>query len=233
MATRSTSEAGALLHEAADHQVTTDTPSVAAPSDAPPPSKRQRRSICTRSSTARVNCGECESNAPAPAAASFQTEPPPPPLHKEAHVPVFGPDACDGGVGLRLIDMSSLSKVLKHLGCRDCSREQIDNRMVSFFEFHNQKMSASKRSKIKRPRLEESYKQFKIDDLKTKCSSRSSSCLVPVSVESETVGFATTLHFRCKDSKHKVSVEPQKVSPDFVGGKCNKDTTISYIGSIT
>eukprot|EP00978_Attheya_sp_CCMP212_P017366 scaffold46181_cov96-Attheya_sp.AAC.2 len=87
MAMTSASEAGALLHDAADHKETTVTPSFATPSDAPPPSKRQRRSIRTRSSTEEANC-ECHTNAAAPAAVSFQTESPPtetPPLRNPYH----------------------------------------------------------------------------------------------------------------------------------------------------
>ncbi len=117
----------------------------------------------------------------------------PPPLQKVASVPIFGPDSCDNGVGLWLIDVSSLAKGLEHLCCCKCSEEKVDTHVQDFLEFHAEKMKSAKLLKIKNPLLlEESYEHFKVKEKDTTCS-----CLVSVSMSSKTVGFATTLNFHC------------------------------------
>jgi hypothetical protein len=114
----------------------------------------------------------------------------PPPMQKEAPPPVFGPSVCDHGVGLRLIDVLSLSKGLDHLCCpRVCSESQFDARTKEFFTFYQQKMDYAKSRKRRNPTLQECYEEFKHNKF-------SSSCLNSVNMQSETVGFATTLHFR-------------------------------------
>eukprot|EP00978_Attheya_sp_CCMP212_P041969 scaffold248290_cov30-Attheya_sp.AAC.1 len=72
--------------------------------------------------------------------------------------------------------------------------------------------------KRKHPSLEESHKQFKINEKNDNCSGTTCSCLVSVSMSSKTVGFATTLNFHCHETPHSVSIEPQKVSTDFYDG---------------
>ena len=222
MATTPAPKAGRLVHE--DTPLTTqDTPRVPEGTDDPaPPTKRQRRSIRTRSSTGgEIICGECDSTE----FVSPPMEPPPmecpPPMQKEVPPTVFGTSACDHGVGLRLIDVSSLSKGLDHLCCRACSESQFDARTEDFFKFYEQKLDFATSQKKRKPTLQACYEEFKH-------SKSSSSCFSSVSMQSETVGFATTLHFRCKDIRHKVSVEPQKVSPDFLGGYANKDCHSLY-----
>jgi hypothetical protein len=148
MATTPAPKAGRLVHE--DTPLTTqDTPRVPEGTDDPaPPTKRQRRSIRTRSSTGGgIICGECDSTEFVPP----PMEPPPmespPPMQKEVPPTVFGPSACDDGVGLRLIDVSSLSKGLDHLCCRACSESQFDARTQDFLSSTNKKWILQKLGK--------------------------------------------------------------------------------------
>eukprot|EP00978_Attheya_sp_CCMP212_P016336 scaffold42671_cov31-Attheya_sp.AAC.1 len=135
MATTTASTAGTLLQEATPC-TPRDTPSIAEATDDPaPPRKRLRRS--NRQEEANGEC-EHDKNAAAPAAAPFLSETPPP-LQKVASAPLFGPDACDDGIGLRLIDVSSLSKGLEHLCCRQCSEEKVDERTRNLINFHAEK----------------------------------------------------------------------------------------------
>eukprot|EP00978_Attheya_sp_CCMP212_P044272 scaffold305551_cov31-Attheya_sp.AAC.1 len=77
-------------------------------------------------------------------------------------------------------------------------------------------MAGARVRKEKNPKPEDSYKLFKIKELNKNCSH----CLVSVGMEAETIGFATTLHFKCKtESEHQVSVTPQKVSPHIYSGQ--------------
>lgn len=80
-------------------------------------------------------------------------------------------------------------------------------------------MAKARKWKCKVPSPEESYEIFKSSENKN-CSSTNHlvSC---VQLKSETVGFATSLHFECKECEHNVSVESQIVSPNFYNGKAD------------
>jgi hypothetical protein len=147
MATTSASEASAMLHVNADPQDTTSIPRDAATNDPVRRSKRQRRIV---SATAAATFQTEQEPAPSPS-------PSPPPLQKYIH--------CDDGVSLRLIDFFALKKGLDHLCCHECSEKKIesliDERIFSFFEFHNRKLAEARLGKRKHPNLEDSYKLFK------------------------------------------------------------------------
>ena len=151
MTTTLAPNAGPMVQE--DTPLTTQDTSRApeATDTSAPPRKRLRRS--KRQEKAN---GECEHDKEAP----FFTSDTPPPLQKVASEPIFGPDACDNGTDLRLIDVSSLAKGLEHLCCRKCSEENVDTHMQDFFEFHAEKMKSAKLLRMKNPSLEESYKKF-------------------------------------------------------------------------
>eukprot|EP00978_Attheya_sp_CCMP212_P004877 scaffold10691_cov46-Attheya_sp.AAC.3 len=209
MATTSVSEASAMLHVNADPQATTTLPRDNTPDDVGPrPRKRQKQIIHAESEQREYNTR----TAAAMAAASFQTEepataPPPPPLQKEVCCdPLF--DRCDNGVGLRLIDVCTLKKGLEHIGCHKCS-EKNRRSFFSFFEFHGRQVANARKWKDEIPSPDASY-ELLITTEKKNCSSTNHlvSC---VQLKSETVGFATSLHFECKECEHKVSVESQKV----------------------
>eukprot|EP00978_Attheya_sp_CCMP212_P000177 scaffold315_cov32-Attheya_sp.AAC.1 len=229
MATAPASTAGTVLQEATPC-TPRDTPCIAEATDDPaPPRKRLRMS--NRPEQANGEC-EHDKNAAAPAAAPFFSSETPPPLQKEASTPLFGPDACDNGIGLRLIDVSSLSKGLEHLCCCQCSEGKVDKRTRDFINFHAEKVNFAKLRRKKNPLLEESYKQFKIKEKNDNCSGTTCSCLVSVSMSSKTVGFATTLDVHCHETPHSVSVEPQKVSPDFYTGtaeNCHGIYWVNYL----
>eukprot|EP00978_Attheya_sp_CCMP212_P013485 scaffold33915_cov72-Attheya_sp.AAC.1 len=226
MATAPASRSGTLLQEATPC-TPRDTPCIAEATDDPAPPRK-----CLRRSNRQEEAnGECEhdKNAAAPAAAPFLSSETPPPLQKVASAPLFGSDACDDGIGLWLIDVSSLSKGLEHLCCRQCSEEKIDKRTRDFINFHAEKVN---KAKMKHPSLEESHKQFKINEKNDNCSGTTCSCLVSVSMSSKTVGFATTLNFYCHETPHSVSVEPQKVSTDFYDGtseNCHVEDTLGPV----
>jgi hypothetical protein len=109
----------------------------------------------------------------------------------------------------------------------ECSEEKMDMSMVSLLKFHNTKVATAKEAS---PTVEDSCEAFLKLNAKNS-SNKCSSCLV-VSVELELVtkGFATTLHFKCKETTepkgHTVSIEPQKVSSSFFSA--NKDCHSLY-----
>eukprot|EP00978_Attheya_sp_CCMP212_P007113 scaffold16571_cov76-Attheya_sp.AAC.4 len=80
-----------------------------------------------------------------------------------------------------------------------------------------QKVAKARENKKKNPNPEDSYESFKTKEKKN-CTTNH---LGSVQLEAETVGFAMSLHFECKECKHKVSVESQKVLPHFFSGKEN------------
>jgi hypothetical protein len=140
-------------------------------------------------------------------------------MQNEAPPPVFGPSAYDHDV----IDALSLSKGIDHLCCQACSENHMDEGVKSFFTFYKQQFDVTKGDERRRPMLKDCLEEFKINKLST-------SCLSSVSMQSETVGFATStcLHFQYKDSMHKVSIEPQKVSANYFDGYANKDCNSLY-----
>ena len=214
--TTSASDAAAALLAHEDNREALDD-------DPPPVRKRQKttRRTYARSSPLKQETQERECNDNAddtPAASTFSKIPP---LQKEVPETVFSSSG-DNEAGLRLIDISSLKHGLQHLCCCECSEKKMDARMLSFLKFHNAKVANAKLCRKKHPTVEDSYEAFlKLDSIKS--SKTCSNCLVSVELESETKGFATTLHFKCKETSelkgHSVFIVPQKVFPSFFSGK--------------
>jgi hypothetical protein len=200
-----------VINDPNDH--TNASTGVSTPSDPTRRSKRTRRGSTGSSLPQEPESQREYSNFTSEAPTVAGT---PPPKQKGAYEPVH---CCDNGTGIRLIDLGSLKQGAEHLCCRLCAENEMESmmekRMHSFFDFHNKRFNYSKLVKTKRPTMEDSYNEFK----KSQISGNNVCNLDPIQLKSETIGFATNLHFECKKSEHNFSVEAQKVSRSFYDGQ--------------